>query len=474
MNDNGTPGVHEGVQELLSAADTLEEATYLWEELYLHPSAARSCGMNDTREKPNDRPMDPYRTPFQHDRDRIIHSKAFRRLAHKTQIYIAPEGDHFRTRLSHTLEVVQLAKTAARALRLNEDLVETIALGHDIGHPPFGHGGEEALREALEPHGLTFDHHEQGYCIVTTLEVIDRLPLNLTESARYGILRSSLARNRKEGEPEETQEELLVKYVDDIAWVNHDIDDAIVADLFSQSDLGVSLLKTVGRDRRQRLNYMMSSLIESSRKSLDEGGAVIISTELANVLDELKALIAERIWKHPRVAQRTDAGKRCLLDLFQYFEKHPEDLPKPTRSRLRRGEQVPDVLRDHISGMTDRYAIRKYRQFYGPETPEVAPELERAPLDPCEGYRRVQKGPGKEEGDTVTLDFGSRQGARKEIEYRVCYCGKYVQYPSRCDIDHIVGRVKIIRVLPHECEAEVLSVVDAEEPITEGCVVIRE
>ncbi len=474
MNDSTAPSLHEDVQKLLSGADTLEEATYLWEELNLHPAAAKSRNKDATREKPNDRPKDPYRTPFQHDRDRIIHSKAFRRLAHKTQIYIAPEGDHFRTRLSHTLEVAQLAKTAARALRLNEDLVEVIALGHDIGHPPFGHGGEEALQIALKEHNLTFDHHKQSYLIVTSLEVIDRFPLNLTRPARWGILRSSLGRRPQQDEPEETQEERLVKYVDDIAWVNHDIDDAIVADIFSQSDLGVSLLRAVGRDRRQRLNHMMSSLIESSRKSLENGGPVIVTSELERELSELKALIRKQIWNHPTVRQRTDAGKQCLLALFTYFQKHPEDLPKPTRARLEDGQELPDVLRDHISGMTDRYALRKYRQFHGPETPLALREPAKTPVHPCEGYRQVDSGVGKKVGDTVTLGFGSRQGATVGGEYRACYYGPYGTHPSRCDIEDIVGRVKITTASPDKCEAEVLSVVDPERPITKGCVVIRE
>ena len=370
--------------------------------------------------------------------------------------------------------IVLSARTAARALRLNEDLVKAIALGHDIGHPPFGHSGEEALKEALAPHTLTFDHHEQGFRIVTSLEVIDRLPLNLTEPARWGIRRSSLRRKRKKGEPKETQEERLVKYIDDIAWVNHDIDDAIVADIFSQSDLGVSLLRAVGRNRRERLDHMMRALIELSRDNLDKRGPVAIPSGLKRELRELKDLIRQRIWNHPSVRQRTDAGKQCLLALFDYFEEHPEDLPKPTRSRVDRGDELPDVLRNHISGMTDRYALRKYRQFYGPETPLVGAEPPRAPTHPCEGYRRVHRGPGRKAGDTVTLDFGSRHGAIKETEYRVCYYGEYGEHPSLCDIEEIVGHVKVISIMADRCEAQVLSVVDPEKPITKGCVVIRE
>ncbi|MFX1353981.1 MAG: HD domain-containing protein [Promethearchaeota archaeon] len=459
------------VHTLLSATRD-EEATYRWEELYLHASAAKSLGMEDTRASPGDRPMDRYRTPFQHDRDRIIHSKAFRRLAHKTQIYIAPEGDHFRTRLTHTLEVAQLARTAARALRLNEDLVEAIALGHDLGHPPFGHGGERALAAALDP--VPFDHHEQSYRVVTTLGLVDKLPLNLTEPARWGIRRSSWHAERAPEEPEETEEERLVRYVDDIAWVNHDIDDAIVAGILSHSDLGVALLKRVGRDRRQRLNHMLSSLIESSRESLASDGMVIPSAELEEELDELRAMAKEKVWNHPSVERRTEAGHKCLLDLFKHFEEHSEDLPAPTLRRLARGHDLRDVLRDHLCGMTDRYAIRKYRQFYGPETPLLGPEASRAPSHACEGYRRVLKGPGRAVGERVTLDFGQRHGALVGVEYRVSYYLQYGEQPSRCDIDDVVGRVKIISVCADSCEAEVVAVDDPERPITKGCVVLRD
>jgi dGTPase len=290
---------------LVALADTssIEEATCLWEELYLHRKAARSRGEEATREKPEDRKLDPYRTPFQHDRDRIIHSKAFRRLAHKTQIYIAPEGDHFRTRLSHSLEVAQLARTAARSLRLNEDLAEAIALGHDLGHPPFGHGGEEALQQVL---GGRFDHHEQGYLVVTELTIIDRLPLNLTAATRWGIRRSSLARRRRRGEPRVTEEERVVKYADDIAWVNHDIDDAIMAGILSQSDLGVGLLQAVGTDRRERLSRMIERLVETSRSRLSRGSSVAIPSDLQAHLAELRIILEKKVWRHPSVAQRTD------------------------------------------------------------------------------------------------------------------------------------------------------------------------
>ena len=463
--------LRDSIQRALGRTHSIEEATYLWEDLYLHQEAAKSRDMEETREKPEDRSSDPYRTPFQHDRDRIIHSKAFRRLAHKTQIYIAPEGDHFRTRLSHSLEVAQLARTGARALRLNEDLVEAIALGHDLGHAPFGHGGEEALQHALSG---TFDHHEQGYLVVTKLTVIDRLPLNLSQAARWGIRRSSRDRRPRKGEPAETQEERLVKYVDDIAWVNHDIDDAIMTGILSQSDLGVCLLQTVGRDRRRRLSYMMASLIEESRKYLSEGGSVAISSELEQQLEDSAAVLEEKVWRHPSVAERTEAGKQYILALFEHFKAHPDDLPGQTRDRLESGDSMDDVLRDHISGMTDRYAIRQYREFHGPETPLARPEVMKPPDYPCEGYRRVGKGPGRKQGDRVTLEFGSRHGAEVGAVYRVCFYGRYGTLPSRCDIEDVVGRVKVEEVLSGSCRAVVLDVKDADRPIETGCVLIRD
>ncbi len=309
---------------------------------------------------------------------------------------------------------------------------------------------------------------------MTQLTIIDRLPLNLTAATRWGIRRSSLTRRRRKGEPAVTEEERLVRYADDIAWVNHDIDDAIMTGILSQSDLGVALLRQVGTDRRERLTHMMERLVERSRSRLDKGLSVDIPSDLEAHLAELRVILEAKVWRHPTVARRTEAAKQCVVALFEHFKAHPEDLPAPTQDRLERGDLLDDVLRDHISGMTDRYALRKYREFHGPETPLARPEAVRPPEFPCEGYRRVVKGPGEKEGDEVILDFGGRHGAEVDAVYRVCFYYPRGKHPSRCKIDDIVGWVQIVQVEPNSCRAKVLKVMDADRPVDQGCVVIRD
>ena len=283
------------------------------------------------------------RTPYQRDRDRIIHCKAFRRLKHKTQVFINPEGDHFRTRLTHTLEVSQIARTIARALRLNEDLTEAIALGHDLGHTPFGHAGERALHRICGP----FHHREQSLRVVDVLEHNGQ-GLNLTAEVRDGILHHS-----GEGEPS-TLEGCIVRYCDRIAYLNHDIDDAVRSGYLEYHQLPDSTLRLLGDRHSQRIDTMVHDIVqESSGKPV-----IAMSAPIASAMEELREFMFEKVYYHPRKIAEENRLDSYIDQLYHLFLAEPELLPEEYR-----GEPHWLAVRDYIAGMTDTFALHTYHTF---------------------------------------------------------------------------------------------------------------
>ena len=287
------------------------------------------------------------RTPFQRDRDRIVHCKAFRRLKHKTQVFVAPEGDHYRTRLTHTLEVTGISRTVARALRLNEDLTEAIGLGHDVGHPPFGHIGEDVLdRAGRERFGRGFRHNEHSLRVVSVLE-----QLNLTEPVRDGILRHSSGA----GEPA-TLEGKIVRLVDRIAYINHDIDDALRAGVLTPDDLPVEEISILGPTGSARIDALVHDLVEHSERAGDiEQGATVGRAMLS-----LRSFMFERVYLGPRARAEHAKIERVLRGLFDYYCEHPAELPPGAASEA-------DRVIDYLAGMTDRFAIRAWTERFVPQ-----------------------------------------------------------------------------------------------------------
>ncbi len=295
------------------------------------------------------------RTAYQRDRDRIIHSKAFRRLKHKTQVFFAPEGDHYRTRLAHTLEVSQIARTIARALRLNEDLTEAIALGHDLGHTPFGHSGEEALNEVY-PEG--FHHNIQSIRVVEWLERKgDKYPgLNLTFETRDGILNHT-----GPGVPV-TLEGQIVKIADRIAYINHDIDDAIRAGILKPEDLPEEPLKVLGRKHSDRISFMVKDIISNSADS----DAIRFSPEAGEAMLALRKFLFDNVYIGSKAKNEDEKAKHVVKELYGIYSANPEILARDSGTDIMDG----DVLRhtvDYIAGMTDRYAISRYMGFFVPK-----------------------------------------------------------------------------------------------------------
>ncbi len=324
-----------------SRIDALEAAT-------LSPLAARAA--DATRLRADADADCALRTPFQRDRDRIVHSKAFRRLKSKTQVFIAPEGDHYRTRLSHTLEVSGISRTVARALRLNEDLTEVIALGHDLGHPPFGHTGETALSEALLRHGGdAFRHNEHSLHVVDALER-DGRGLNLTTAARDGILHHT-----GPGAPR-TLEGRIVRLVDRVAYINHDIDDAIRAGVLVAQALPAEPIRLLGSTAARRIDTLVHDLVETS----EAAGDIVQTAELSSAMLDLRSFLFEHVYLRPETASERRRVAHVVTSLVDWFAGHPDELPGSAEPLLRR-------LTDHVAGMTDLYALRIYRQTFEPD-----------------------------------------------------------------------------------------------------------
>jgi dGTPase len=289
------------------------------------------------------------RTPFQRDRDRIVHSKAFRRLKHKTQVFVAPEGDHYRTRLTHTLEATMISRTVARALGLNEDLVEAIGLGHDVGHPPFGHIGESVLDECRrERYGVGFRHNEHSLRVVDVLE-----DLNLTEPVRDGILRHSSGA----GEPA-TLEGKIVRLVDRIAYINHDIDDALRAAVLAPGDLPREEIAVLGETGSRRIDTLVHDLVEHSERA----GDIVQGEVVGPAMLRLRTFMFEHVYLGP--AARAEHAKiaRVLRGLFDWYVEHPDELPPGVP-----GASEGDRVIDYLAGMTDRFAIRAWTERFVPQ-----------------------------------------------------------------------------------------------------------
>ena len=294
----------------------------------------------------------PVRTEFQRDRDRVIHSTSFRRLMHKTQVFLMPVDDHYRTRLTHTLEVSQIARIIARGLRLNEDLTEAIALGHDLGHTPFGHAGEDAMRACYDP---DFAHYKQSLRVVELLEN-DGNGLNLTWEVRDGIV------NHTGKHMASTLEGVIVKYADRIAYINHDIDDACRAGILSERDIPVALRDILGEGHSDRINNMVMSLVRES-----EGKPYIaMEPEISAATDSLRSFLFERVYLNPLAKSEESKAQDMLMFLFEHYVKHPEKLPDVYRRRCGI-DSVERCACDFISGMTDRYAIEVYTDLCIPK-----------------------------------------------------------------------------------------------------------
>lgn len=322
--------------------------------------AARAAFSDRTRGREEPLPLDPLRTEFQRDRDRIIHCKAFRRLSHKTQVFLAPEGDHYRTRLTHTLEVAQIARSVARALRLNEDLTEAISLGHDLGHTPFGHIGEDALKDALKaarrahptaPH--TYKHNLQSLRIVESLEYEGR-GLNLTWEVRDGI-RCHTGKRRAS-----TLEGQIVAICDRVAYVNHDIDDAIRGGLLSEEDLPQGACDVLGHAHGARIRTMVADLVETSSTS----PVIAMSDPVYKAMMDLRAFLFDNVYLSQNAKAEEPRAYGVVRTLFEYYLEHPNDLPADERPAD--PADLAQAVCDYVSGMTDRFAIRTFEQLMIP------------------------------------------------------------------------------------------------------------
>jgi len=332
----------------LPRIDAFAERTAATEEAVLSPLAARSYPARRVTPEPDS----PLRTPFQRDRDRIVHAKAFRRLMHKTQVFISPEGDHYRTRLTHTLEASGIARTVARALGLNEDLTEAIGLGHDLGHPPFGHIGESVLDACLrERYGRGFRHHEHSLRVVEHLEQRSggERGLNLTAEVREGILRHTGP------EPSATLEGRIVRVVDRIAYINHDIDDALRAGVLERRDLPEAAINLLGETGSARIDTLVADLVERS----EAAGEVTQGGEIGAAMAALRTFMFERVYLAQGAQSEHARITRMLRALFEAYaaEPPPEAVP---------GATPAERVCDYLAGMTDRFAIRAFSELSVP------------------------------------------------------------------------------------------------------------
>ncbi len=329
---------------------TVREELERLEHRRLNPLAAfsdRSTG----RPRPEPEREEDVRTCYQRDTDRIVHSKAFRRLMHKTQVFLNPEGDHYRTRMTHTLEVTRIAKTITRALGLNEDLAEAIAMGHDLGHTPFGHAGEAALTECW---GQPFRHNEQSLRVVDILEK-DGQGLNLCNEVREGIVGHTGPLIPK------TLEGQIVRRADQIAYVNHDIDDAIRAGILTAEDIPRDIAAILGENQRDRINTLVCDMIFTSR----EAGSICMTQEIQKALADLRSFMFARVYHNP-VAKGEESKARDMLQmLFRFYVDHPEQLPADFQPQLS-FDGLGRTVCDYIAGMTDNYAIEKFNEIFVP------------------------------------------------------------------------------------------------------------
>ncbi len=331
---------------------TIRERLEQWEASYLSPYASlsmRSKGREKKEEQCDIRPV------FQRDRDRILHSKSFRRLKDKTQVFLTPEGDHYRTRLTHTLEVSQNARTIAKALQLNEDLVEAIALGHDLGHTPFGHAGERALNEVCP---LGFEHSEQSVRVVEVLEK-DGQGLNLTWETRDGI------RNHQTHGTPATLEGKIVRFSDKIAYMHHDMDDAIRAGILTEKDVPRSITEVIGDTTGKRLDHFIHDLVTQSLGKND----IVMSEPVAEAMKAYRDFMFERVYTNPEAKREEQKAEELVKTLYDHFLRHREKLPEDIQQLMaQREESLERTVCDYISSMTDRYAISLYEDIFVPKS----------------------------------------------------------------------------------------------------------
>ncbi len=330
----------------------IREEYELFEEKYLSAYATKS---KHTKGRNKIEQQCEVRTVFQRDRDRILHSKAFRRLKHKTQVFLAPEGDHYRTRLTHTLEVSQISRTIARALRLNEDLTEAIALGHDLGHTPFGHNGEKTLDRLLD---TGFKHNEQSLRVVDILEMRNgKRGLNLTAEVRNGIL------NHTGNNKPFTMEGQIVKISDRIAYINHDIDDAIRAGIITLDQIPKEYIAVLGETHGARINNMILDIINNSKNKNE----IMMSEEIKDKTDKLRTFLFDNIYFNPTAKSEDKKSKYILENLFKYYLKNIEKIPNLYIEDMdNKNFNKQELVKDYIAGMTDRYAIKLFKEIYLP------------------------------------------------------------------------------------------------------------
>ena len=305
-----------------------------------------------SRGRANPEPERDSRTCFQRDTDRIIHSKAFRRLMHKTQVFLQPEGDHYRTRMTHTLEVSRIARSIAVGLRLNEDLTEAIAMGHDLGHTPFGHAGEIALSEVT---GKPFLHNEQSLRVVDLLEK-DGQGLNLTYETRMGILGHSWS-----APAPDFMEGHVIRFADRIAYINHDIDDAMRAGILNESDIPTEISGVLGHSHSERINTLVEELITQTGVS----NTLRMRPKVAQAMDELRSFMFERVYRNPIAKGEESKARDILKSLYEYYMRHPDQLPENFRPQLD-FDGIERVVCDYIACMTDKYAIYQYERIFIP------------------------------------------------------------------------------------------------------------
>ena len=315
---------------------------------YLSPYATRS---KDSKGRKREESQCDIRPVFQRDRDRILHCKAFRRLKQKTQVFLLPEGDHYRTRLTHTLEVSQNARTIAKALRLNEDLVEAVALGHDLGHTPFGHAGERALNNVYH-----FSHSEQSLRVVDSIEKEGK-GLNLTWEVRDGILNHQTA-----GIPH-TLEGGVVRLSDKLAYIYHDMDDAIRGGILTEEDIPADIRDILGNSCKERLNTLIHDVITNSMDSPE----IHMSPAIDRAMKDLRKFMFENVYLNPKAKGEEDKAVHMIEQLFEYYVRHPEKLPKQFRDALEKTDNTREqIVCDYIAGITDSYAVKKFHDYFVP------------------------------------------------------------------------------------------------------------
>jgi dGTPase len=334
--------------EPATATRALRDRVEAWEAEYLSAEATRSYPALRGEEELDS----PLRTPFQRDRDRIVHSRAFRRLMHKTQVFIAPEGDHYRTRLTHTLEASAISRSVARALSLNEDLAEAIGLGHDLGHPPFGHLGEEVLDEAMrERCGSGFKHNLHSLRVVDVLER-DGRGLNLTEPVRDGIL------NHTGPEKPATLEGRIVRLVDRVAYINHDLDDALRAGILTTADLPVKEIELLGATGARRIDTLVRDIVDRSSGA----GDIVQSEEIGGAMLRLREFMFDNVYLGPAARREVERVRLTLRGLIEHYMDEPELVPA-----LDPGADHCQRVSDYVAGMTDRFCIARFRELALPE-----------------------------------------------------------------------------------------------------------